>query len=199
LWRVIAAGSTDGKLTKVTITPALGVAIEGPQLPADLIVRLVGKQSQIFYSKSDHSPPMPADFYVEADEPILLAQWIDCEPGLTWGVDASLSSGPLAIKLVPGFDHEVIVVRDATSPVTLNGSLVPESRFRALVPDGRYQVARLGAADLGPCDDGWDSCLHHLSGKALGVTWRGMDVVCSYALTIPAWHTCALPNVSCPP
>jgi hypothetical protein len=202
LWRVIAAGRTV-----VTISPAVGVSVDGPNLPTDLTVRLEPGQSQTFWTRGDITPadldpssPVPADFVASAvPGAILLAQWLDCEPGLSWGIDARLSGGEFPFILPPGFEHEVIVVRSVGSPVTFDGRPLDGARFRPVSLDSRYEAARLGPMDLGRCDDALDSCAHNLSGSAFGVTWRGMDVVCSYAVTVPSGDSCALPNAVCAP
>jgi len=193
LWRVIAAEDD----TRVTISPAVGVSVDGPNLPTDLKFTLNAAGVQSFWTRGDLKPPTPADFVATATGPILLAQWLDCEPGLSWGVDGRLSGGDFNFNLPPGFDPEVIVVRQAGQGITLDGRPLADARFQFASPAQRYEVARLGAADLGPCDDALDRCEHHLVGAAFGVTWRGMDVVCSFAVTAPPAATCALPTAGC--
>ena len=194
LWRVIAADPD----TEVTISPAPGVSVSGPNLAADLKVRLGRGGFQSFQTRGDPNAAIPPDLVVTGSGPILLAQWLDCEPSLSWGIDSRLSRQDIVLKLPPGFDHEVVVVRQAGEPVTLDGRRIVDARFRLASQARGTEVARLGFADLGPCDDEFDSCEHRLSGSAIGVTWRGMDVVCSYAVTVPPGGSCAIPNVPCP-
>ncbi len=201
-WRVIAAEDTV-----VTISPAVGVSVDGPNLPTDLKFSLGAAQSQSFWTRGDiisvdgvPRSTIPADFVATAAPgAILLAQWLDCEPSLSWGIDGRLSGGEFPFTLPPGFDHEVIVLKEIGHPLKLDGRTLDAARFRAVSPTSKYEAARLGPMDLGPCDDALDRCEHYLSGSAFGVTWRGMDVVCSYAVTVPSGDSCALPNVICPP
>jgi hypothetical protein len=191
-WQVVAA--LDG--TDVKVAPAAGVFIDLPSLT----FRLDRGQSMTFFAHPDVTLPVvpAADFSVNSGEqhPIMLAQWMDCEPGLSWGVDTRLSPD-VVFALPPGFDHTVVVVRAAGTPVSLDAQPLPSSRFGSRTPDGQYEIARLTNDDLGPCVDLQDSCAHVLSGARLGLSWRGMDVVCSYALTVPPSTSCALPGVSC--
>jgi IgGFc binding protein len=194
MWRVVAAG--EG--ADVTISPAPGVSVEGANLVPGFKFHLDGSGSQTFLTRSKQDPPIPTDFVITGSKPILLAQWLDCEPGLSWGIDSRrLSSGDLSFKLPPGFDHELIVVRETAREVELDGVELLDTRFHTIVPGLVYEIARLDATDLGPCEDAFDDCQHHLVGASWGVTWRGMDVVCSYALTVPSGQSCALPNASC--
>jgi hypothetical protein len=142
----------------------------------------------------------PLDFVISAalDKPILLAQWLDCEPALSLGIDTRHGSDGLDLVLPPGFDHELLVVRERKAEVTLNGTPLA-SGFTSAGGDGRFEVRRVSQAELGPCRDLLDSCFVSIGGGALGVSWRGMDVVCSYAVTVPPWNApCALPGQICP-
>jgi IgGFc binding protein len=195
LWRVVAG--EDG--TSVQLLPAPGVSIDGKNLPAELTFQLDRGASQSFFARSARGSAAQGDFFVQASGPIMLAQWLDCEPGLSWGIDARLGAGSLAVTFPPGFDHEVVVVRKRGNPVMFDGYLLPEGRFRSVFETGGYEAARLQASDLKRCVDALDRCEHRFSGAALGIGWRGMDVVCSYSLTVPSWNVCALPNVTCPP
>jgi hypothetical protein len=97
--------------------------------------------------------------------------------------------------LVPGFDTELVVVRERGTSVRLDGVLVPDSQFRSAAPSIRFEVARVSVAE---CPDQWGDCQHRLTGPAFGASWRGVDVVCSYALTVPSRDQCALPVSNCP-
>jgi hypothetical protein len=99
--------------------------------------------------------------------------------------------------LPKGFDHEVVVLRKIGDPLSLDGRPQPPGLFTRVSADAEYEVARLGPQHLDECEDSFDDCDHVLVGPALGVSMRGMDVVCSYALTIPSAQMCVLPNVVC--
>ena len=58
-------------------------------------------------------------------------------------------------------------------------------------------MARYSAEQLGECIDLADGCSHVIRGDQIGVTWRGMDVVCSYAATLPSTSPCQLAGVPC--
>jgi hypothetical protein len=142
----------------------------------------------------------PGDFVISAalDKPILLAQWLDCEPALSLGIDTRHGSDGLDLVLPPGFDHELLVVRERKAEVTLNGTPLAGG-FTSAGGDGRFEVRRVSQAELGPCRDLLDSCFVSIGAGAVGVSWRGMDVVCSYAVTVPPWNApCALPGQICP-
>lgn len=192
VWRVIAAESGT-----VTLFPGSGVSVQGMPSDVGMTFPLKAGAFQDFKTRANRSPPQPTDLVVHATMPILLAQWLDCEPSLSWGVDARLSSGDLSFVLPPGFDHQIIVVRDVGRPVVFDDVPLLDSRFRPVAPGVHYEAARLDAADLGPCD-AFDSCRHHVTGGAFGLTWRGMDVVCSYTLTVPSTDICSLPTATCP-
>ncbi len=194
-WRVVAA---SGGAT-VTVLPAPGTSIEGANLSPDLTFQLGRGGFQSFSARGSRnpSPGTSGDFLVHADNPILLVQWLDCEPGLSLGIDGRLSAGPIAFTLPPGFDHELVLVRKGESVVMFDGHPVPDDRWRSGSHVGEYGVVRLGATELGPCADLFDPCEHYVSGTAFGLGWRGMDVVCGYALTVPPGNECALPNVTC--
>jgi hypothetical protein len=99
--------------------------------------------------------------------------------------------------LPPGFDHELVVVRERGAEVTLDGTTLSVP-FSSAGGNGRFEVGRIGSADIGPCRDLLDRCSVTLGSGALGLTWRGMDAVCSYAVTVPPHGTaCALPSTQC--
>lgn len=197
-WQVIA--SEDD--TIVTLLSTASTTFD----PAITTFRLGRGMSQRFLSQPD---PMrvvagvlsgvaaPPDFVVQANRPILLAQWLDCEPGLTFGVDARLQPGETLVSFPPGFDHELILVRRGGTVVTIDGTPVDEELFHPVVESHELEVARLSADDLGACVDLSEGCARRIAGDAVGVTWRGMDVVCSYALTVPSADPCLLNDVSC--
>jgi hypothetical protein len=77
----------------------------------------------------------------------------------------------------------IAVARKQGDEVTLDGTSLPGTMFS---PAGNgYEVARLPL----PCLGSEQVCPHRLQGK-FGMTMRGMDVLASYALTVPAWSGC---------
>jgi hypothetical protein len=194
-WSVVAA--EDG--TAVSIAVASGATLQG--VAAQLT--LAAGESASFLVPGGTAPDgtvIPGDFVLSAgaEKRVLLGQWLDCEPSLSWGVDTRHGVDGLSLVLPPGFDHELVVVRERRAEVTLDGTVLA-SPFSSAGGDGRYEVGRLGSAELGPCRDLLDACTVTLGNGALGLTWRGMDSVCSYAVTVPPHGTaCALPNTQCP-
>ena len=185
-WRVVA--SQNG--TEVTVTPAAGATIEIAGAAAGTTTFGLDRGGSRSFLVRGPNP----DVFVHGSHPILPAQWLDCEPALSWGIDTRVVQGELAFGMPPGFESELVVVRDRATPVSLDGKALSNNQFRPVGPDDRWQVARI--TDLGRCLDGWDRCEHRLSG-AFGAAWRGMDVVCSYALTVPSRDPCTLPSVFC--
>lgn len=195
MWRIVAAETP----TTVVLSPAAGASIDGPGLPAGLTFDLAAGESRTFFVRGERSARAVADFRAHATRGrFLLAQWLDCEPGLSWGIDGRLSDGDLVLTMPPGFDHELVVVRGPGSQVSFDGSLISDFQFKPISQDDpTHQVARLDASLLA-CADTWDSCTHRLSGTRYNVAWRGMDIVCSYSLAIPPSDPCALPTANCP-
>jgi hypothetical protein len=195
-WQVIA--SHDG--TSVTLLPAPGTMFD----LAGTTFRLDRGASKRFFTFPDPATTAtggstPAgDFVVHADQPILLGQWLDCEPGLSLGIDTRFGAKDTVFVLPPGFDHQVVIVRRAGKAVTFDDQPVSDDAFRPASPSGDYEVARFSGDELGPCVELLDGCRHHVVGETVAVSWRGMDIVCSYAVTLPTGNMCALPGVSCP-
>lgn len=190
LWTVLG-GAVEAQ---IGIRPAPGVVIEGIS-PS---FTLHPAETRTFVARGDASRNVPGDFYVVADEPFLLAQWLDCEPGLSLGMDARLSRADLTVVLPPAFDHEIVLVRNVGTPVVVDGRALARERFRSAVSDGALEIVRLSGDELGQCADHLDRCEHTFSGEAFGMALRGMDVVCSYATAVPPWYPCVLPAVLCP-
>jgi hypothetical protein len=94
-----------------------------------------------------------------------------------------------------------VIVRRIGAPVQLDGEPVPIDMFAPASNGQDFEVARLTNDQIGPCLDTSVSgmCQHHLSGAAMGLSLRGMDVVCSYSLTIPPDTICVLPVPGCEP
>jgi hypothetical protein len=193
-WSVVAA--EDG--TAVSIAAASGAILDGVREQ----FTLAAGESRSFLVHGGTTPDgavIPGDFVlsVAAEKRVLLGQWLDCEPSLSWGIDTRHGGDGLSLVLPPGFDHELVVVRERGVEVTLDGTTLTTA-FSPAGGDGRFEVGRIGSADLGPCRDLLDTCSVTLGSGALGLTWRGMDAVCSYAVTVPPHGTaCALPSTQC--
>jgi hypothetical protein len=132
------------------------------------------------------------DFVVTATAPLLLTQGIDCEPSLSLGVPVDQLLDDLTFAVLPWFDQVAAVVRKAGKPITLDGVPIPESLFAAA--GGGYEVARVS---IPTCDASERVCAHRLQGS-FGLTLRGMDVLSSYALTMPTWIGCHDVDLTCP-
>lgn len=193
LWQVVAAEDD----TTVAISPAAGVSVDWLDLSTSLNFKLDAGGSRRFFARGSLGARSPADFLITANGPILLAQWLDCEPGLAWGIDTRLSATPLSFTLPPNFEHEVVVVKKIATSLALDGRPLAEERFTLVSPQGPFEAIRLGDAEVGTCADPEGPCDHLLTGEGFGVTWRGMDVVCSYALTVPSADGCVLPTARC--
>jgi hypothetical protein len=124
-----------------------------------------------------------ASFTIRASEPVMVMQGMDCEPSLSPAVPVDQLLTDLYFPVLPNFAQMIAVVRPRDSiPVTIDNNAIDN-----FVPAGRdYEVAQVEIASC-PADAG--VCTHHLQGL-FGVTLRGMDIVCSYALTVPTWRGC---------
>jgi len=94
----------------------------------------------------------------------------------------------------------VVIVRPAGAPVQIDGQPIPKDFFQAASDDDDYEVARLTSDQFGPCLDQLDvqACQHRLISLTAGVAvgWRGADIVCSYALTVPPSYPCTQTTVT---
>jgi hypothetical protein len=179
LWRIVAAH--DG--TQVTFDAPTGVT----GLPASPLTLNAGEVSELLV--------FGGSFTVTANPPVLLTQGIDCEPSLSLGVGVDHLLADLRFSILPNFDQLVAVVRRSTHPqVLLDDQPIPDASFQ---PAGAgFEVAQVG---LDSCPPSAAACAHHLSGE-FAATIRGMDVVCSYAVTAAAWVGCyydPLDNTAC--
>lgn len=211
-WQVIAAKDD----TAVTITSSATTVIDEKKFRLDsgMTKRFTARPPQALIDAGGPLPP--TDFVVTSStgHPILLVQWLDCEPGLALGIDARLiSRGPsgspppaatdappqqeVVVAFPPGFDHQLVIVRRAGWPVWIDGVPIGDDQFQRIDPTDPFEVARYSAEQLGQCIDLSDGCSHVIRGDRVGVTWRGMDVVCSYAVTLPTNDPCQLFGVSC--
>jgi hypothetical protein len=136
------------------------------------------------------SYPLPVtgtgDFIVHSSVPIMVTQGMDCEPSLSSAVPVDAPLGPQLLALAPNFEHVLAIVRKGdrfTAPVTFDDEDIGDDF--TLVGDG-FWVDRI---TIPPCYGPIAQCMHRLVG-AHGLTLRGMDVACSYAVTVPTWPAC---------
>ena len=130
------------------------------------------------------------DFVVTASQSVLLTQGIDCEASLSLAISAEKMLTDATFAVLPVFDQMIAVVRAQpeliplqraqAEPVLLDGAPI-EGWTSA---GGGYEVARVR---LEPCPPSQEVCTHRLQGK-FGAALRGMDVLASYATTLPAWR-----------
>jgi hypothetical protein len=169
LWRIVA-GRDDTHVTFDAARP-----LEG--LPSDGLVLAQGQSRDLVVSG-------PGDFSIRADQPIAVMQGMDCEPTMSSAVAADSLMDDLLFALPANFDHELAIVRPAGGTVRLDGFAIDDQQF---APAGRgFEVARV---PVPACNGAPGSCVHRMQGK-FGLTWRGMDIVCAYALTAMTWKPC---------
>jgi hypothetical protein len=165
LYRVMAAQDN----TKVSFDVPPGLT----GLPAGPLMLDAGQVSDLVVSGGS--------FRVFSDKPVMVTQGMDCEPTLSIAVPTAQLLYDLRFAVLPHFDQMIAVVRHAGVPLQLDEVPVDDGAFRAA--GGDYEVAQI---TLPPCPLADGVCVHHLAGE-FGVTLRGMDVVASYALTVPTW------------
>jgi IgGFc binding protein len=170
LWTILA--DRDG--TKVHFEPLAS----GAPAPPDRTLN-AGESFHVFVVGS---------FTVSAKRPILVMQGMDCEPTLSSAVSTSPWLTNYRFAVLPAFDTLIALARPAGAPAYLDGARVPESAFQAV--GGGFEVATI---PMEPCPPENVVCTHHVEGT-FGLTMRGMDVRCSYALTVPSWNLCADPD-----
>jgi hypothetical protein len=165
LWRVMAWASDTH------------VSFDGPgtDLPAPFTLDGGGVRDLVV--------PNDVSFTVHADQPILVTQGMDCEPSLSLAVPVERLLTDQSFPVLPNFDQMVAVVRRRGDYVALDGDSL-EGQFAPAGAD--FEVAQV---PLAPCTESPGVCTHRLTG-AFGMSLRGMDVVCGYALTVPTWKGC---------
>lgn len=172
LWRILAAQDN----TQVSFATPPGVGGLPPALTLN-----AGRAFELVVSSA-------GSFIIKGDKPIMVTQAMDCEGTLSPGVATDPLLKDYLFALPANFDHEAVIVRREQTPVSLDGRLINESLF---VPAGaNFEVARV---HIPPCVGSPDRCLHRLTGE-FGLTLRGMDVVCGYALTPQPWVLCGGPD-----
>jgi len=199
MWQVLAAQDS----TQITISPSRGTLIDLDGMPSATAAQFMldAGASRVFTTLPDPTwppgaPPPTGDIVATGDngKQILLAQWLDCEPALSLGMDARLDTKTnTTIAFPPGFDQEMVITRRAGIPVQFDGYTIPDGFFQRISKNYEFEVARLTQDQFGTCLNDVDPGCHHtitslLSGVALG--WRGADVVCSYAVTVPPSNPC---------
>jgi len=203
MWQVMAAQDN----TRVTIAPSGGTLLQINHTTFSVPTQFVLNrgESSVFNTSPDPtwpatSPPPTGDIVAIADDgsAILLAQWLDCEPGLSLGVDTRFGTQTnLTVAFPPGFQQQLIITRRLGMPVQFDGYTIPEDFFRRISKDYEYEVARLSQDQFGTCLNDVDpGCQHTITSPLLGVglAWRGADVVCSYSLTVPPSNPCIRPG-----
>jgi hypothetical protein len=159
--------------------------------------------TQVHFQVASGPPPAPdrtigagetfhfsaiGSFVVNASGPIEIMQGIDCEPTLSSAVPTAIFLTDLWFGVLPNFETWITIVRPPATPPTAppptvyrDGAPIEEGAF---VPaGGGYQVVSL---PLEACPPEAGACAHHLEGR-FGLTMRGMDVLSSWALTVPTW------------
>jgi hypothetical protein len=130
----------------------------------------------------------PGSFTVTGSRPIMVMQGMDCEPTLSSAVSTNPLLTNYRFAVLSNFDTMIGLVRPAGRPVFLDGARIEDSLFEPVA--GGFDVARIPLEDCPPEEA---VCTHHLEGQ-FGFTMRGMDVLCSYALTAPTWVPCTDPE-----
>ena len=169
IWRVVADQTMT---TEVHFTVAPGSKATPPP---DRTIG-AGEVFQIYANE---------DFAVSSSLPILVMQGMDCEPTLSSAVPTTAWLTDYWFAVLPSFDTQIALVRHMGQPVYLDGAALEDSLFAPV--SGDFDVARVPIA---PCARQDVVCTHHLEGQ-FGFTMRGMDVLCSYALTAPTWVPCS--------
>ncbi|HEX3698546.1 MAG TPA: IgGFc-binding protein [Polyangia bacterium] len=163
LWRILAAHDD----THVTFDAPLGLA---GGVPASELVLGQGEVREILVTSA-------GSFLIHGNKPIWATQGMDCEGTLSAAVPVDTLWRDYRFALPANFDHELMVVRHDPMPVLLDGVPIAESLFQPA--GGTFEAARVAVP---PCVGLPSNCLHDLAGT-FGLTLRGMDVLCAYALT----------------
>ena len=103
----------------------------------------------------------------------------------------------MTIAFPAGFEQQVIITRRPKMPVQFDGYTIPVGFFRRISSAYDYEVARLNQDQFGTCLNAVDpGCQHTITSPLAGVGlgWRGVDVVCSYSLTVPPSSPCVFPG-----
>jgi hypothetical protein len=172
LWRILA----DKDDTKVTFSQPTGKDASTPP-PRTL---KAGESFQV---------PVQGSFTVTATHPVMVMQGMDCEPSLSSAVPAGPWLTNYRFAVMPNFDTLLAIVRRKGRPVYYDGARIDETQFEPVTDE--FEIAQMPVELCSPSED---ICTHHLEGQ-FGLTMRGMDVQCSYAMTAPTWVPCTEPGV----
>jgi len=204
-WQVLA--SQDNTMVIISASPNTDLIVGDTNMEQQTMFRMSKGKTMTFNTIPDPgwdgtSPAPTGDFVLKANNPVLLAQWMDCEPGLSLGMDTRFGpSTDMSFAFPLGFDQQVVITRRAGTPVQIDGQTIPSDFFQPASGNHDYEVARLTADQFGPCLDALDlqACQHRLTSLTAGVAvgWRGADIVCSYALTVPPSYPCTQPLPGC--
>lgn len=123
----------------------------------------------------------PHAVVVTSSHPVQVMQGIDCEPTLSSAVPTAPLLKDFYFAVLPGFDTVIALVRRPGRAVFLDGARLEESLFEPV--GGGFDVAHV---PLEACPRAEGVCTHHVEGE-FGLTMRGMDVLASWALTVPTW------------
>jgi hypothetical protein len=183
LWRIVSA--RPGATVQFDAPPG----VVGTPAATDSVPLVPGQPYELVVSGGS--------FTVTANQPVQVMQGMDCEPSLSSAINVSAPMlTDLRFAVLPNFDQLAAIVRRKGDEVDLDGSPIDDSMFADAGSMSMYQVAQV---QLPTCTAAAGVCTHWLSGH-FGVSIRGMDIVCSYALTVPTWHYCMDPdNPGCVP
>src|SRR5579871_1222537 len=144
IWRVLA--DHDG--TQVTIS--------GPAADLPMQFALDAGESRTIVRTGS--------FVVDANmnHPVLVTQGIDCEPSLSVAIAVGSTSlyQDLPFAVPPGFDLLLGIVRQAGTPILLDGAPIPDSQFTSV--GSSYEVAAVPLPACAPAD-GSGVCTHRLT------------------------------------
>jgi len=197
MWQVVAAQDN----TRITVTPSAGTNVLTNNMSFPMLAQfsLNRGQSSVFMTAPDPDWPgsgSPGDIVVVGSGPLLLAQWLDCDAGLSLGMDTRVGiKTNVTVAFPPGFEQEVLITRRAGTPVTFDDYPIPDDYFQQIA-GYEYQVARLTQGQFGSCMTDADmGCQHTIKSSlaGVGVGWRGVDIICSYSLTLPPSDPCVRP------
>jgi hypothetical protein len=173
LWRILAS-QDDTRVSFFARPQVIGLPAGGLSLMRGEVAELV----------------VAGDFLVSADKPVMVGQGMDCEATLSSAIPVDPLLEDSLIALPPNFDHELTLIRKRGAVVTLDG-LPVDGVFAPVAED--FEAVRVRFL---PCNGPAGACLHRVRGS-FGLTLRGMDVFCSYAITVPSWVRCVDAEPGC--
>jgi hypothetical protein len=176
MWQIYASEDE----TEIELTAADGVS-GIPESPLTL------DQGEVLEFFAGGSAATPGDFFVEADKPIGVAQYMTGagNPNTNGLGDPAMAHAVPTEQLLPRYvvlvpetwiNDVLIITRLAGSETLLDDEVIPDSEFVA-VADSGFEVARL------PVDDGIHTLFSANGDDGVGVTVVGWDEWDSYAYT----------------